>query len=46
VVYPDGPSEYIEIKGAETDIWRLKVKLLRALLPEINYRVVKAKAVA
>jgi hypothetical protein len=46
VVYPDGRSEYIEVKGVETDIWRLKVKLLRALHPEIAYRVIAARAVA
>jgi len=36
VVYPDNSIELIEVKGFETDIWRLKWKLTEALLDEIE----------
>lgn len=45
VTHLDGRIELVEVKGAETAIWRLKVKLLKALYlpehPEMYYTVVK-----
>ena len=35
VVLPDGLVEFHEVKGFETDLWRLKWKLAQALLEEI-----------
>lgn len=40
VHYVDGRVEYVEVKGMQTDVYRLKLKLLRALFPEINYVIV------
>lgn len=34
VHHNDGLLEYVEIKGFETDVWRLKFKLAEALLSE------------
>jgi hypothetical protein len=31
VYYPDGTKEYVEVKGFETDLWRMKWKLFEAL---------------
>lgn len=42
--YPDGTIEYREVKGFETDVWRLKWKLFEALYserPGIVLRVVR-----
>ena len=36
VVYPDGSIELVEVKGFETDVWRLKWKLTEALLDELE----------
>ncbi len=36
VVYPDDSVELIEVKGFETDLWRLKWKLTQALLDELE----------
>jgi len=41
VAYGDHTQEYVEIKGHETAIWRLKVKLLKACHPGCVLRVVK-----
>lgn len=45
VYYPDGDIELVEIKGMETEYWRLKRKLLEAVYlpehPEMRYTVVK-----
>ena len=46
--YPDflvtnnqGEDEIHEVKGAETDVWRIKKKLFEALYPETPYHVIK-----
>ena len=36
VVTKDGTVQYHETKGYETEVWRLKKKLMLALLPEID----------
>lgn len=36
VIYPDDTVELVEVKGFETDVWRLKWKLTQALLDEIE----------
>ena len=36
VVLPDGLVEFHEVKGFETNLWRLKWKLTQALLEEIE----------
>jgi len=36
VVYSDDRVELIEVKGFETDVWRLKWRLTEALLDEIE----------
>lgn len=36
IVLADGSIEYHEVKGFETEIYRLKKKLFLALLPEID----------
>lgn len=45
VWYKDGTIELVEIKGFETEVWRLKRKLMEAVYlkenPEIKYVVVK-----
>lgn len=45
VMLKDGSEQLIEVKGFETQLWRIKKRLLVALLPEINpnaeYMVVK-----
>lgn len=43
VSFADGSSEYHEVKGVETAIWRLKRKLFTALFPNEVYKVVKAR---
>ncbi len=37
----DGPWRYIELKGWETEVYRLKKKLLLASFPGLQYSVVK-----
>ena len=45
VEYADGHIEYAEVKGMETDVWKLKWKLTQAIYgkenPDIVFRVVK-----
>jgi len=45
IEHNDGSFELIEVKGMETDVWRMKRKLLEAvwlpLNPDHNYTVVK-----
>lgn len=44
VTHNDETTEYIEVKGFETDVWRLKWKLFEALygdLPNTSLTVVK-----
>lgn len=36
VILVDGSTEYHEVKGFETEVWRIKWKLFEALLPEID----------
>tara|TARA_R100001460_G_C3511030_1_gene171458 strand:- start:527 stop:877 length:351 start_codon:yes stop_codon:yes gene_type:complete len=36
VIYPDGSIELVEVKGFETDVWRLKWKLTEALLNDLE----------
>jgi hypothetical protein len=43
-IHPKGTKEYIEVKGFETEVWRLKWKLFEALygdIPDIILTVVK-----
>jgi len=40
VTYPDGHTELHEVKGYATPQWRIKVKLFRALFPDLIYRVI------
>lgn len=39
--YPNGKKIYIETKGFETNVWRLKWKLFRALFPDWEAKIVK-----
>ena len=39
LTYPDGTIEYLEYKGFETPVFRLKRKLLEALYPNLKYVV-------
>ncbi|HEX2866528.1 MAG TPA: DUF1064 domain-containing protein [Ignavibacteriales bacterium] len=41
VTYPDGTSEYVEVKGHPTPAWRIKWKLFRALYPELKIKLVR-----
>lgn len=41
IVNNDGTKEYHEVKGMESEAWKLKYKLLKACRPDINYVVVK-----
>jgi len=36
IVHKDGSLEWVETKGYETEVWKIKWKLLEALLPTIN----------
>jgi len=41
VVLPDGRIEMHEVKGAETDLWRMKWRLSKALNPDWVFVLVK-----
>ena len=41
VTYGDGRIEWVEVKGFETDVWKLKAALFRAIYPERNYVIVR-----
>lgn len=41
VVLADGEIEYHEVKGFQTEIWRLKWKLTEALYPDYNLILIK-----
>lgn len=45
VVYRNGITEYVEVKGYETDVWKLKWKLFAALMaveqPDAMLSVIK-----
>ena len=36
ITHNDGGIEYVEVKGFETEVWRLKWKLFEALINEID----------
>ena len=43
VGFPDGHQEYHEVKSSatKTDYFRLKLRLLKALHPDLNYRIIE-----
>lgn len=41
VILPDGSEQYHEVKGYETDIWKMKWKLALALFPDWEFLVIK-----
>lgn len=41
VEHPDGHLEWIEVKGFDTDVWKLKQKLFHALFPDRKLTVVR-----
>jgi len=41
IMHNDGSIEYVEVKGYETAVYKLKRKLIAALYPDIKYTVVK-----
>ena len=41
VYYTDGHVEYIEIKGFETGLWRIKWRLAQAMYPDYTFRLIK-----
>lgn len=41
VKYADGHMQYEEVKGFDTDVWRLKEKLFRALFPKRILKVIR-----
>ena len=43
VELPGGRLEIHEFKGFETDVWKIKLKLMRALYPETVYKVIKGQ---
>jgi hypothetical protein len=41
--YPHKRFEYHEVKGAETSIWKLKWKLVKALYPDYDFVLIKKR---
>lgn len=41
VYFTDGRIEYHEVKGFETDVWKMKWKLSKALYPDNNFVLIK-----
>lgn len=41
VYFIDGRIEYHEVKGYETDVWKLKWKLSKAIYPDNNFVLIK-----
>ena len=41
VFYSDGYVEYHEVKGVETPVFKLKLKLFKALYPKETVRIIK-----
>ena len=41
IMHNDGSVEYVDTKGYETSIFKLKFKLIKALYPEMNFKIVK-----
>jgi hypothetical protein len=43
VLWKDGTKEYVEIKGFETDLWRMKWRLFEALYSDKGYKLTVEK---
>lgn len=41
VVSNDNSIEYIDVKGVETTVFKVKWKLIQALYPELKFRIIK-----
>ena len=41
VWYADGHHEFVEVKGVETQVWKLKMKMMAAEYPWAEVKVVK-----
>lgn len=41
VYYPNGCIEYHEVKGFETDLWRIKWRLAKAMYPDHRFILIK-----
>ena len=41
ITHNSGLVEYIDVKGVETTVFKLKFKLIKALYPELVFRTVK-----
>ena len=41
IVSNDNSIEYLDIKGVETTVFKLKWKLIQALYPELKFRIIK-----
>jgi len=40
VTYADGHTEYFEVKGFETESWKMKHKMMKEKYPHINIQVI------
>lgn len=43
VIYPDGRVEFEDVKGVETPVFRLKLKLFKADYPDVILRIIGGK---
>jgi hypothetical protein len=41
VIFEDGHEEYHEVKGFETDVWKMKWKLSKAVYPDYTFVLIK-----
>jgi hypothetical protein len=41
IVHNSGLVEYVDVKGMETTVFKLKFKLIKALYPELIFNIVK-----
>lgn len=41
VYFKDGRKEFHEVKGVETDLWKMKWKITKALYPDFNLVLIK-----
>lgn len=41
IQHKDGPLEYVEVKGHETAVWKLKWKLFEALYPDLKKTIIR-----
>lgn len=41
ITFTDGHVEYHEVKGYETDVWRMKWRLSQAMFPDYTFILVK-----